>query len=105
MQTLEIRNKVNDFLHPLNMSAKVSDNGKEIFIEPDTKKVGSNLKGGKLDGMQIIYFKEDNIFEVSEYMAGKNENELHIYETTKSLKIALKGLLKGNKRKPNKIWN
>ena len=108
MQTLltenKIRSIVNSFLLPLNMSARVCDNGDEIFIEPSTRKTGT-LKAGKLDGMQIIYFKDQNIFEVSEYMAGEKENELHIYETTKSLKIALKGLLKGNKRKPSKIWN
>jgi len=47
------------------------------------------------DGMQILY--EGGVYEVSQYMAGKKENELHIYTNTTSLAIALKSLLKGNK--------
>jgi hypothetical protein len=53
--------------------------------------------------MQIIY--ENGIFEVSEYQAGKNQNELHIYKETKSFLIALKTLLKGNKQTTIKIIN
>ena len=54
--------------------------------------------------MQIIY--ENGIFEVSEYQAGKNKNELHIFLETKSFKIALKNMMQGNKkRKVIKIWN
>lgn len=56
-----------------------------------------------LDGMQIIY--ENGIYEVSEYQAGKNANELHIYLETKSFKVALTNMLKGNGRKPIKIWD
>lgn len=90
-------------LNPLGMEARVEDNGNEIFIEPNTKKIGK-LKAGSLDGMQIIYFKKEKIFEVSEYMAGKKEDELWIYETTKTLKGAITGLLKGNNRKPTRKY-
>lgn len=61
----------------------------------------SNLP--KFQGMQIIF--EDGIYEVSEYQAGIKGNELHVYKETKSLKIALKWFMKGNKQKPIKIWN
>ena len=63
----------------------------------------SKVYGSKFDGMQIIY--ENGIFEVSEYQAGKNQNELHIYKETKSFIIALKTLLKGNKQNAIKIIN
>ena len=46
-------------------------------------------------GMQLLY--ENGLYEVSQYQAGKKENELHIYTVTKSLKIAIKSLAKGNK--------
>ena len=59
--------------------------------------------GSKFDGMQIIF--ENGVFEVSEYMAGKNQHELHIYKETKSFLIALKDALKGNGRKPIKVIN
>ena len=64
--------------------------------------VGNN-RSDFFDGMQIIA-ENDGTFEVSEYMAGKNENELHIYLVTKSLTLALKDLIKGNKRKPIKKY-
>jgi len=51
----------------------------------------------KNDGMQMLYI--DGKYEVSQYMAGKNQNELRIYTNTKSLSIALKSLLKGNKKR------
>jgi len=70
---------------------------KNISIEP------MRYEGNKLDGMQILY--EDGIYEVSEFQAGKNADELHIYLETRSFKIALKNMLKGNKRKPVKVWN
>jgi len=70
-----------------------------LVITPSTDKTNSYL-----DGMQIIF--EDEIYEVSQYQAGKEENELHIYLETKSFKVALTNMLKGNKkRKPIKIWN
>jgi hypothetical protein len=89
-------------LNPLGYSAKVETLLSEIHIEPDTRKVGNHRKDF-FDGMQINRFK-DGIYEVSEYQAGKNEDELHIYKETKSLIVALKDLIKGNKRKPIKVY-
>jgi len=62
-----------------------------INIEP------TRYKGNLLDGMQIIY--ENGVYEVSQFMAGKNQNELHIYLETKSFLVALKNMLKGNKNR------
>lgn len=59
----------------------------------------------KIFHIEIVGRNEDGIYEVSEYQAGINENELHIYKETKSLKIALRWFMKGNKQKPIKIWN
>jgi hypothetical protein len=98
-----IRELVYDYLNNFGMYARVSDNGDVIYIEPDTKKTGRLIKGS-LDGMQIIYDKKTKIYEVSEYMAGKNENELWIYKNTKYLKTALDELMKGNNRRPIKIY-
>lgn len=75
-----------------------------IMIEPS--KYNKSIYGDKLDGMVINY--ENGIYEVCEFQAGKNENELHVFIETKSFKIALKNMLKGNKRPLNKIlkiWN
>ena len=55
-----------------------------------------------MDGMQIITV--NGVYEVSEYQAGKNQDELHIYLETKSLKRAIANALKGNRRKPKKVW-
>jgi hypothetical protein len=81
----------------------VSDDlGQTILIEPR-----GNLKGKRkdlLNGMQIIYDKSNGVFEVSEYMAGPKQDKLYIYKETKSLIIALKDMLKGNHRKPIKVW-
>ena len=100
----KVRERVNDFLNPLGYSAKVEESiGSTLYtIEPNTRKVGNN-RSDFFDGMQIIA-ENDGTFEVSEYMAGKNENELHIYLVTKSLTLALKDLIKGNKRKPIKKY-
>lgn len=65
------------------------------------------FNGGKNhEGMQILI--DNGSYEVIQYMAGKNEDELHVYTETNSLIIALKSLIKGNmlgKRKPIKIWD
>lgn len=95
----DVREKVNAFLNPLGYSANVETAiGGEIHIEPSTKKVGKN-RLDFFDGMQIHLFK-DGTYEVSEYQAGKNKDELYIYKETPSLIIALKELIKGNNRKP-----
>jgi hypothetical protein len=100
----KVRDKVNDFLNPLGYSARVEESVGDVLyiIEPSTRKVGKN-RSDFFDGMQITAFR-DGTFEVSEYMAGKNEDELHIYKETKSLILALKDLVKGNKRKPIKKY-
>jgi hypothetical protein len=87
---------------------QVADLGTEITIEPSTViPDGSTLKKGSLDGMQIIYDVKSKVYEVSEYMAGPNEDELFIYGEYKSLIPALKSLIKGNSstgRKPIKKY-
>jgi len=100
----KIRSEVNDFLNPLGYSARVEElAGGVIHIEPSTRLVGEHRKDF-FDGMQISRWV-DGTYEVSEYQAGKNENELHIFKETKSLIVALKDLIKGNKRKPIKKYS
>jgi len=90
-----------DTMQNKGVSFQVSDLSNKynttINIEP------TQYKNSNLDGMQIIY--ENGIFEVSEFQAGPNQNELHIFLETKSFKVALKNMMLGNKRKPIKIWN
>jgi hypothetical protein len=87
---------------------QVADLGTEITIEPSTViPAKSTLKKGSLDGMQIIYDVKSKVYEVSEYMAGPNEDELYIFGEYKSLIPALKSLIKGNSnlgRKPIKKY-
>lgn len=83
----------------LDVQFKVEDNGDVINIEP------TQYKDKKLDGMQILYIRNERMYEVSEYQAGPKQDELHIYKETPSLKLAIKELLKGNKRKPIKVWD
>jgi hypothetical protein len=64
----------------------------EISISAIVKKDNSIY-----DGMRILYF--DGVYEVAQYMAGKKENELHIYTNTQSLIKALESLIKGNKNR------
>jgi translation initiation factor 1 (eIF-1/SUI1) len=76
---------------------QVMDLGTEITIDPSTViPPGSSLKKGSMDGMQIIYDIKSKVYEVSEYMAGPNEDELYIFGQYKSLIPALKSLYKGN---------
>jgi hypothetical protein len=100
----KVREKVNNFLNPLGYSARVEKSIGDVLyiIEPDTRKVGKN-RSDFFDGMQILGM-DNGSFEVSEYQAGANENELYIYKETKSLILALKDLIKGNKRKPIKKY-
>lgn len=98
-----IRKQVNEFLLPLGYSASVEKEPDGISIEPDTRRTGKKRKD-YFDGMAIMYWQRTGIFEVAEYQAGKKEDEAWIYKETKSLKVALKDLIKGNKRKPIKVW-
>lgn len=109
----ELTEKIIDTTHSFFESngvkyGQVSDLGTEIVIEPSTViPANSNLKKGSLYGMQIIYDIKSNVYEVSEYMAGPNENELFIFGEYKSLIPALKSLIKGNSstgRKPIKKY-
>lgn len=101
-------NKINSILFERmqgkNISFKVLDYSDQYFskIYIDVYNY-TKVHGSKFDGMQIIF--EAGIYEVSEFMAGKAKNELHIYLETKSFKAALNNLLKGNGRKPLKVWN
>ena len=99
----QFREKTHEFLAPYKFSANLCDLGTEIIIEPSTQKHGQN-RPDYFFGMQIIYDKQSKTFEISEYQAGKNENELHIYAIEKSILKALQQLVKGNKRKPIKIY-
>ena len=95
--------EVEIFLKPLGYSARVSKESDGISIEPNTRKTGKKRKD-YFDGMKIMIWNDGSI-EVAEYSAGKSGKELHIFKETRSLKIALKELIKGNKRKPIKIWS
>lgn len=99
----EIREKAQKILLPLKVGVKVSDAGNTITIEPSD--YSRSQYKSKLDGMQIIYDLEKQEYEVSEYQAGPNKDELHIYKETPSLTVAIKDMLKGNGRKPIKIWD
>jgi len=79
---------------------------KGVYFEVSDCSLGGNntiiaepmgYKGTLLDGMQIIF--ENGIYEVSQFMAGKKQNELHVYLKTKSLKLAMNSILKGNKKR------
>jgi len=100
----KVKKKVDGFLNPLGYSATIEKSIGDVLyvIEPSTRKVGNN-RSDFFDGMQILAL-EDGTFEVSEYQAGKNENELYIYKITNSLITALKDLIKGNKREPIKKY-
>ena len=114
----KITNLLASFLYPLGMSFDLSDHSSEgnheserywYHIEFDTLKLPENLNRGDLDGMAINMFSPDgkkfNI-ELIEFMAGRNEDELHIKKEGKTLLPVLKSLVKyGNKKKPIKIWN
>jgi hypothetical protein len=102
MNRLQLADKAYKITLETNVFFTVSETGTNLnpsfIIEP------TRYKDKKLDGMQVVF--AEGIFEVSQYMAGKNENELHIYLETKSLKAALKNMLKGNKyRKILKKWD
>jgi len=103
-ETKSINKILSDTMQRQNISFNVLDYSDQYFskIYIDVYNY-SKIHGSKFDGMQIIF--EAGIYEVSEYQAGKKANELHVYLETKSFKTALKNLLKGNNRKPIKIWN
>ena len=58
------------------------------------------------DGLEIIWYCSQRLFEVVETMAGPKENELWVYLETKCATVAIGEYMKGNKRKSSaiKIW-
>ena len=64
-------------------------------------------KGKVLDGLQLIvsHYKGKTTYEVSEYMAGPNENELHVFKRYKNPTSAVKLIRKiaKDKKKPKPI--
>jgi hypothetical protein len=101
----EFKNKCIYFFQSKGMDGTASKLGKDFIFEPSTDKTNGKRKDF-FDGLMLNYFgnPKDNFFEVSEYQAGKNKNELHVYKITTSIDEALNELLKGNKRQPIKIW-
>jgi len=75
--------------------SKIDENLELFTITPNTRSV----KDGSLDGLEILYYPKERYFEAVEQMAGPKENQLWIYKTTKSPRIAIKQILKGNNRK------
>jgi hypothetical protein len=104
-QVQEFAESVHNTLKELNLNFNVKIDFQKnylnkidcISIEP------TNYKGNNFDGMQILYTSEG--YEISEYQAGENKNELHIYNVVHDLKLALCLLALGNGRKPIKIWD
>ena len=107
METNRVEEKIQSIIYNTMQNKKISftvENlssgaNETILIEPLNYQK-SDLKE-KLDGMQILY--QNGIFEVSEIKAGKNEDQMHIFLLTRSFKIALRNMLKGNKRSQSKI--
>jgi hypothetical protein len=66
-----------------------------------------NYKGDSLDGIQVIY--ENGVYEVSEYQAGENKQELHVFKEYKSPAHVFNFITKLNngqaKPKPIKVWS
>jgi hypothetical protein len=54
-------------------------------------------------GMAVTYYANENIFEVAEFQAGTNENELHVFGEYKTIQAALRRLANG-KCTPIKVW-
>lgn len=85
--------------------------GQKLYVyhttENETNYDPVEYNGNFLHGMQIIHFKRENIFEVSEYQAG-DKKELFVYGEYRYLKNAVRSMLKGNHettgRKPIKIF-
>ena len=94
------------FLNSYGLNARIITNhiDENITIEPSTIYRSTHIRQGKMDGMAMHYEASTGIWEVVEEQAGKNQDKLHIFKETRSLKVALKDLVKGNNRKPIKVW-
>lgn len=94
---------VYEILSPKGVNFQIDNSSDSILIEPSTVDALKNLNVN-VDGLQITYFFNSKIYEVAEIQAGKNKNELWVYLETPDLQLAIKEILKGNNRKPIKIW-
>lgn len=92
-----------EFFNKHQLDGTASDLGTVFLFEPNTDNTG----GERVDffhGLQLSYFVREQLFEVSEYQAGDSQDLLHIFNETPYFKVALKNLIKGNKRKPIRVW-
>ena len=88
-----------------NIQFKIEDLTDSIHFEPSTRNIKAlGIPASHFDGKQIIYWKADNRFELSEYQAGDNNNELHILAITKTFKAAISKLTSGKQIRPIKIY-
>lgn len=72
----------------------LSNDEVEIYhIEPSPV---TDTQNKNLAGMQILWNSKEDVFEVSEYSAGNNSDELWVFGTYKNLSSAIDSLLKGN---------
>lgn len=67
-----------------------------IFEEEGKAYLKAETPESKYAGMALLLL-EDGTYEVHEYMAGPNQDELHIFTETNNARVALLSLLKGNK--------
>jgi len=92
----------------LGLAFKIDDCKQCQFINVTFDKVKfSHLRPDYFDGMEVIYYTDQRIFEVLERMASPDEKEMWIYLETKSATVAIGEYMKGNQRKKDviKIWD
>lgn len=94
------------FAH-LGLSFKIGGDSRSCLIEVRVEKSRFNSpRGDYFDGLEIVYYYGQRLFEVIETMAGPKENELWVYRETKSATVAVGEYMKGNKRKSQaiRVW-
>ena len=91
------------FAH-LGLSFKLDGDEKSCYINVRVEKSRFNSpREDYFDGLEIVYYSTQRLFEVIETMAGPKENELWVYRETKSATVAVGEYMKGNKRKSQAI--
>lgn len=95
---------------PLGLSFKACEYGDEkgCHIEIRVEKGRFNFpRADYFDGLEIVWYCNQGLFEVIETMAGPKENELWVYLETKCATVAVGEYMKGNMRKNSaiKIWD
>jgi len=91
------------FLHA-GLSFKLDGDCNQCFIDVRVQKTRFNApREDYFDGMELVYYPTQRLFEVIETMAGPKENELWVYRETRSATVAVGEYLKGNKRKSQAI--